>query len=130
MFSLFSLFRTLSRRYLGQRFDRAGLIVVSIALGVAMLVSTRLLNECLENAVRSSTALGAEQSDLLVTNDRRVKIDLASQLRVVPGVQEAQPLIFDRVILPEFNNQTAIFLGVDVQGGNGSAETDSFVEQV
>ncbi|HLW68337.1 MAG TPA: FtsX-like permease family protein [Gemmataceae bacterium] len=129
MLSLFSLFRTFSRRYLGRRFDRAGLIVLIIAAGVTMLVSTRLLNDCLESAVHSSTALGADQADLLVTNDRRVRIDLASKLRAVPGVQAVQPLIFDRVILPEFNNQTAIFLGVDVQGGNAESK-DSFVEAV
>ncbi|HEV3144678.1 MAG TPA: FtsX-like permease family protein, partial [Gemmataceae bacterium] len=35
----------------------------------------------------------------------------------------------DRVVLPGFNNQSAIFLGVDAHGDN-AAEKDSFVEQV
>ena len=44
------LYRLLSLRYLVHRWDRAALVVASIALGVATLVSTRILNQCIEAA--------------------------------------------------------------------------------
>src|SRR5262249_34624648 len=116
MLSLLSMPRTLSLRYLGKRWDRAGLIVASIALGVAMLVSTQLLNQCLDAAVLESTTLGAEQADLVVSSNRRVRLDLLPKLRAIPGVQSAQPLIFERVLLPEFHGRTAVLIGLDSQG--------------
>src|SRR5439155_10323001 len=73
MLSLFSLFRTFSVRYLGQRWDRAALIVASIGLGVAMLVSTQLLNQCLDAAATESMTPGSDTADLMVTSNRRVR---------------------------------------------------------
>ena len=62
-----TVFRLLSLRHLLQRWDRSALIVASIALGVATLVSTRILNECIETAAtQSTTPLGI--GDLFVTN--------------------------------------------------------------
>ena len=120
MRSLLSLYRTLSMRYLGKRRNRAGLIVLSIALGVAMLVSTQLINQCIDAAVAESTAPGAELADLVVTSNRRVKLELAPVLRKIPGVKSAQPLIFERVVLPEFNNRTAVLIGLDLAGGKAA----------
>ena len=48
---MLSVYRTLSVRYLRQRWTRASLIVASIALGVATLVATASLNETMNKAV-------------------------------------------------------------------------------
>src|SRR5205085_9930314 len=62
--------------------------------------------------------------DLTVTSNRRVKLDLAPALRAVPGVGSAQPFIFERVLLPDDGNRTAVLIGLDfpnlvAQGGPG-----------
>ena len=49
---MWSLHRTLSLRYLRQRWLRAALIIVSIALGVAVLLATRVLNQSMAKAAR------------------------------------------------------------------------------
>src|SRR5262245_47426561 len=110
MRSLLALIRTVSIRYLAKRWDRAALIVASIALGVAMLVSTQLLNQCLDAAAMESVTPGSEPADLTVTSNRRVKLDLAPTLRGVPGVTSAQPFIFERVLLPDDGNRTAVLI--------------------
>src|SRR5262249_44724454 len=46
--------------------------------------------------------------------NRRVKLDLAAALRQVPGVASAQPFIFERVLLPDDANRTAVLIGLDV----------------
>ena len=62
-----AVYRVLSRRYLLHRWDRALLIVASIALGVATLISARILNQCIEAAAQDTTAPGAA-AELSVTN--------------------------------------------------------------
>ena len=52
---MFSLLRSLAARYLIQKWDRSALVAASIALGVATLVSSRLLNECVEAAAYDTT---------------------------------------------------------------------------
>jgi putative ABC transport system permease protein len=116
MRSLFTLIRTVSFRYLAKRWDRAALIVASIALGVAMLVSTQLLNQCLETAAMESVTPGSDNADLMVTGNRRVPMELADKLRRVPGVADAQPLIIERVLLDrEHNNRTAWLVGLELK---------------
>ena len=62
-----AVYRLLALRYMLHRWDRAALIVVSIALGVATLVSARILNQCLEAAAQDTTTpVGG--ADLYVTN--------------------------------------------------------------
>ena len=62
-----SVYRLLALRYLLQRWDRAALIVASIALGVATLVSARILNQCIEAAAQDTTTPGAS-AELSVSN--------------------------------------------------------------
>ena len=50
-----SLYRLLSLRYLFHRWDRATLIIASISLGVATLVSARILNAMVETATAQTT---------------------------------------------------------------------------
>src|SRR5262249_2604854 len=44
--------------------------------------------------------------------------ELLQELRGVHGVQAAQPLIIERVLLPEFGNRTAILIGLDASAGS------------
>ena len=64
---MFMVFRLLSLRYVLKKWDRAALIVASIALGVATLVSTRILNQVIqEAAANTTTPLGL--GDLFISN--------------------------------------------------------------
>jgi putative ABC transport system permease protein len=110
------LYRLLSVRYLVHRWDRAGLIVASIALGVATLVSTRILNRCLETAAHQSmTPLGV--GDLLVSNgDLGVPRAVADDLKAanIPGVKTVQPLVVDKVFLTGLDNRPAVLIGAEL----------------
>jgi putative ABC transport system permease protein len=115
MLSLITLTRTLSWRYLLRRWDRAVLVTASIALGVATVVSTRMLNQCIETAAHDTTTPLAGAADLYVVNNRGVRLDLAGPLRKVPGVRSVQPILVDRVQLTDLPGRSAILLGVDVK---------------
>src|SRR5947209_17437136 len=110
------LYRLLSLRYLLHRWDRAGLIVASIALGVATLVSSRILNRCLESAAATSTTpLGV--GDLFVTNgELGVYRSVVDDLRAanVPGVKSVQPLVVERVYLPDQDSRAAVLVGAEL----------------
>ncbi len=112
------LYRLLSLRYLLHRWDRAALIVASIALGVATLVSARILNQCVETAAgETTTPLGG--ADLYVTNgEAGVVRTLAADLRAakVPGLKSVQPLVYDRVTLPGQDDRVAVLIGSEVSG--------------
>ena len=85
---MLSLYRTLSTRYLRQRWTRALLIVASIALGVATLVATFSLNETMNKAIRVTANPLAGGADLTVSKGGETLIDcsLADLLYRVPGV--------------------------------------------
>jgi putative ABC transport system permease protein len=111
-----SVYRLLALRYLLQRWDRAALIVASIALGVATLVSARILNQCIEAAAQDTTTPGGS-AELYVTNgEAGVLRSVAEELRAanLPGVKSVQPLIFDRVTLPDLGGRVAILVGAEV----------------
>ncbi len=111
-----SVYRLLAVRYLLQRWDRAALIVVSIALGVATLVSARILNQCIEAAAQDTTTPGGS-AELYVTNgEAGVLRSVTEELRDarIPGVKSVQPLIFDRVTLPDLDGRVAILVGAEV----------------
>ena len=110
------LYRLLSLRYLIHRWDRAALIVASIALGVATLVSSRILNQCIESAATATnTPLGV--GDLFVTNgDFGVNRSVVDDIRAanISGVKSVQPLVVEKVTLPGQNNRAAILIGVEL----------------
>ncbi|VTS03163.1 FtsX-like permease family protein [Tuwongella immobilis] len=115
MVSLLILVRTLSLRYLRMHLGRMLLIVASIALGVATLVSTQILNQCLESAAVSTTTPIKGAANLYVASGEfGVPTELAERIRQVPGVDSVQPLVFERVTLPDLNQRDAILVGVDV----------------
>src|SRR5436190_11415989 len=110
-----SVYRLLALRYLLQRWDRAALIVASIALGVATLVSARILNQCIEAAAQDTTTPGAS-AELYVTNgEAGVHRAVADDLRAakLPGVKSVQPLICERVSLPDLDGRPAILVGAE-----------------
>jgi len=111
-----AVFQLLSLRYLRQRWTRSALIILSIALGVATLVSTRILNRCIEvAATETTTPMGL--GDFYVSNGEiGVEKSIADDIRAanVPGVQSVQPVVIERVTLPEFKNKNAVLLGIDL----------------
>src|SRR5688572_20263448 len=119
-----SVYRLLSLRYLLHRWDRALLIVASIALGVATLVSARILNQCVETAALD-TGTPAGGADLYVTNgEAGVLRSLTDELRDarIPGVKSVQPLVYDRVTLPDLDGRVAVLIGAEVSTQLLSAE--------
>ncbi|MBV9121736.1 MAG: ABC transporter permease [Planctomycetes bacterium] len=113
-----SLYRTLSLRYLQQRWSRAVMIVASIALGVATLVATRALNQSMWQAARAAATPLPGLAPIHVSNgDSGVPRGLAEELNQVPGVQEAEPLVIGRVRLPDLGKQrNAQVLGIVWKG--------------
>lgn len=121
---MLELFRTLSLRYIRQRWDRATLIVVSIALGVATLVSTRILNDCIERATEEATTPLRGVADLYVSNgENNVPLELVKRVRQVSGVRLAQPIIVERVQLIDLDYRTTVVFGIDL-GSVSQAESE------
>ncbi|HEY1375172.1 MAG TPA: FtsX-like permease family protein, partial [Gemmataceae bacterium] len=111
---MLSLYRTLSLRYHRRRASRAVLVVLSIALGVATLVSTQSLNRSMAAAARAALAPAAGAADLSVGNgEAGVRRDLAAELRAVPGLRAVVPLLLERVPLRDLDNRLALLLGVE-----------------
>ena len=116
---MFPLIRSLTLRYLVQKWDRALLVSLSIALGVATLVSARLLNEVVEQAAMDTT-VPADISDLCVTNgDSGVDWAVAEELKRadLPGVRQVLPFVFDRITLPELGGKAANLIGFPIPEG-------------
>src|SRR5437764_14546520 len=99
---MLALYRTLSLRHLRRRASRAALVVLSIALGVATLVSSRALNRSMDTAARAAAAPLAGVADLIVNNGPAgVERSLAAELRTVPGLRAVSPLVIERVVLAD-----------------------------
>jgi putative ABC transport system permease protein len=114
---MLSLQRTLSLGYLGRHRTRTALVVASIALGVAALVATRSLNQCLGKAAQAATNPLSNLADLLVVNGQLgVSRDLADRMAEagVPGVHALQPLVIGRVAVADLDNRSVPLFGIDV----------------
>ncbi len=112
---MFQLFRYLSFRYVIQRWDRALLVIASIALGVATLVSTLIINECLDS-IANNTTNPVAMGDLHVFNgELGVPEAVITDLRKepIPGLKSILPLVYDRVVINDMDSQAAILLGTD-----------------
>jgi putative ABC transport system permease protein len=111
-----AVYRVLAWRYIAHRWTRAVLVVASIALGVATLVSARILNQCLESAAQDTTT-PAGAADLYITNgEAGVLKSLADDVRTaaVPGVKSVHPIVYDRIALPQLENRIAVLIGVEI----------------
>jgi len=112
---MFSLYRTLSLRYLSRRWFRALLIVASIALGVATLVATRALNETMSKAALNVSNPMAGIADLVVSNgDMSIAKTLAGEISKVSGVQSVRARLFENARLPEFDFKSVLVMGIDI----------------
>ena len=117
---MFPVFRSLSLRYLRLRWERAILVVISIALGVAAYVSTRILNQCLEAAAHD-TMTPIAMADLYATNGeigvQRSAVDDITRAEI-PGVEAVVPMVFEQVRMMEFggkNGRVVLLVGADLR---------------
>jgi putative ABC transport system permease protein len=112
---MFSVYTTLSLRQLRRHWLRALLIVASIALGVGTLVATRALNQTMGRAALRSANPLAGTADLLVSNgEAPINRTLEPELAKVSGVRAVWPRIFEKVTLPDLDNQPALLMGLDL----------------
>jgi len=114
---VFTLLRTLSLAYLGQRWTRTMLLIASIALGVATLVATRSLHDALKRSARDVVSPMTGLADLVIVNGQSgVPKSVLPALRdpTIPGVAELRPLVFARASLPDRANAQTWILGLDV----------------
>jgi putative ABC transport system permease protein len=112
---MLAVFRTLSTRHLWKRRARAGLVVASIALGVAAWVATGVLNQSLDRSIQVATSPLGGVADFYVTNgEMGVQRALANRLARVPGVKKVQPLVLGsvQVLLPGQKLRSAILVGM------------------
>jgi putative ABC transport system permease protein len=115
---MFSLQRTLTFGYLGQHPTRAGLIVVSIALGVAVLVATQALKQSLSRAADEAINPFGDRTDLVVVNAQSgIPRDLTDRLTGahIPGLGSVRPLVMSRVVFPDLgpDGRSVLLLGIN-----------------
>src|SRR5207247_4102950 len=128
---MFSLYRTLSLRYLSRRWFRAALVVASIMLGVATLVATQALSETMSKATVAAGNPMAGTIDLIITNgEAPISRDLVKALQNVKGVKEVNAKIFDQMKLIVGAKKIPIMvMGLDLTGDTKkpNAFEDQFV---
>ncbi len=120
---MLSLQRTLSLGYLQQRWMRAVLVLLSIALGVATMVATRTLNRHLNLAAQNAANPLSAFAHLMVVNGQ-AGVPLAAARLIDPrqqetpdpalaGVHSVDPLVVGRVFLPALQNRSVLLLGLE-----------------
>jgi putative ABC transport system permease protein len=115
---MLALHRSLSVGYLRLHPMRAVLIVLSIALGVATLVATRLLNQSINHEAPEAVNPMAKIADLVVMNAQTgVPRSLAEELRRagIDGLRDAEPVVLGRILLPQLdkNGRSVWLFGLD-----------------
>jgi putative ABC transport system permease protein len=119
---MLSVSRTLSLRYLAQRWPRVLLIVLSIALGVATLLATRALDQTMVKAAGNVANPLAGIADLMVGRDQGpLDASLAPEILKVFGVRTAQPLLVEKVELVEVPRRQITLLGFDLRAEGAAA---------
>ncbi|MBX9681355.1 MAG: FtsX-like permease family protein [Gemmataceae bacterium] len=121
---MYSLYRTLSFRYLSRRWFRALLIAASIALGVATLVATQALNGTMSRAADFAANPMTGVADLIVQSSGTMEAALATKLNAVPGVKSVQPRIFDNVRLPDYGDRSVLLMGLDLMNLKDVGDAD------
>lgn len=126
---MFSVFRTLSWRYLCRRWFRAVLIVASIALGVATLVATQALNQTMSQAALTAANPLAGFADFIISNDELpLPAKLVRDIRGVADVASARPMLTGKVTLPDFKDaegreREVLVLGMDLMSESQQPST-------
>jgi putative ABC transport system permease protein len=119
---MLSVSRTLSLRYLAQRWPRVLLIVLSIALGVATLLATRALDQTMVKAAGNVANPLAGIADLMVGRDQGpLDASLAPEIVKVSGIRTAQPLLVEKVELVEVPRRQITLLGFDLRAEGAAA---------
>ncbi len=123
---MFSLQRTLSLGYLKQRWMRAVLVLLSIALGVATMVATRALNRNLNQTAQASVNPLAGLADLMIVNGQ-AGVPLDGITRIDPkthpsdpllaSIRSIGPLVIGRAYLPTLENRSVLLLGLEPSTG-------------
>ena len=125
-----ALYRLLTFRTLWQRWERSALIIASIALGVATLVSSRILNECLGSASeRSTTPVG--MGDIFINNGEfGVQRSITDEVREakIPGVKSIFPLVVEKVTFPDLDNRKGVLVGAELK--QSLASQDESLQQL
>lgn len=129
---MLTLQRTLSFGYLTQRWIRALLVVLVIALGVATVVATRILNQNLNSAARASINPLADLFDLVFLNGQagipRSLVKEFQPERSEPSsyrsaIDSIYPLIFGRVAVPRLANRSIMLLGIEPGSGKETPQS-------
>ncbi|MFN4261558.1 MAG: FtsX-like permease family protein [Gemmataceae bacterium] len=110
---MLSLYRTLTGRYLRQRWSRALLVAASIALGVATMVATQALHQSMALATEEAVSPLAGLAELSVGNgDAGVSPELAGRLRDIPGIRAVEPVLIGRVPRADRAGESVLIWGV------------------
>lgn len=99
-----------------RRWPLALLVALSIGVGVATLVSTRLLNQCVDSAAMDTT-IPVDVADLYATTgEHGVEWSVADKLRAahIPGVNRVERFVYMRVDLPQLPNRRGVLFGQDL----------------
>src|SRR5262245_30412815 len=110
---MFTLLRSLTVRYLRRRWPIALLVALSIGVGVATLVSARLLNQCVDAAAMDTT-IPVDAADLYATTgEQGVEWAVADRLKAarIPGVNRVERFVYLRVDLPQLPNRRGVLFG-------------------
>lgn len=119
---MIALLRPLSLRQLRKHPARLGLMVLSVALGVAAWTATHVLDRTLGGAVTSASSPLPGSGGLQVSGgELGVPVELASKIRAVPGVGGVRPILIRRVLVTRPIRREALMLGV-VGVGEASKE--------
>ncbi len=97
---MLELFRTLSLRYMWKHWVRAGLVVASIALGVAAWVTTEALYDSVTRSLRQAATPRSGEADIYATNNATRFLDASLGPRLqneVPGIDHVEPIIIENV---------------------------------
>lgn len=118
--------RRVSLRHLAAQKARTSLTVFGIALGVATMVSVRILAEAMPEAYERMIDGLAGRAELQVTNgDLGVPEPLLDEVRAVPGVAAATAAVFGTVWRSERPEDVLAVLGIDLIGDNAVRVLDA-----
>jgi putative ABC transport system permease protein len=125
---MFSLFGAFSVPYLQRRWERAFLIICSIALGVATLVSSEVINRLIDSLTKE-TSTPVAVGELLISNGE-LGIDAsvlpALEKAKIAGVSQLLPVTIDRVQLEEIPDRSAVLFGTrlpkSIDAGTGDLQ--------
>jgi putative ABC transport system permease protein len=93
---------------------RSALVVVGVALGVALMVTIRILNSAAAAALGTNLGRLATRIDLSVTREGiGLSPDLSAQLEGVPGVAAAFPVVEGTVFVDQ-DDTALMMLGLDL----------------